>query len=602
MKCRRPDLSEKLVLYVEHLLDEKERKELDSHISECELCRDEAQALSDNIGMIKLSASSKSGAPSPSPCPDERMLVEFSESPDLIAPGDRKKLEAHLKGCLECQSILESLREMSAELGDYTDAADSTAKMPEVMKARISSLYGKESTEPGGLVDILVRFFRKPKYSIISALAALLLIVGAFTLMIGEMTGRQKAEMPAPSSTQTLTMRPDDGALKGGRRAGYEGGLSKEEAADSSGLSNEKTVKSDMQSGLAKMKAAETEKERLAFTDREKDLAGPLKGRAKSMPASPDNVSADKKMAAGEAFSSSPAGLDRAPRDGGAGAPGPEDRIAAGPGGSAANMPQSSAGSMPGRASGNMTGGMPGGAAAGDHGITHGHAPGGAPVKAQGNAPSAGGYGAGGGSTDESAPSMQPATGAGQKTAAASRTENTGNLVVGGSQNIQAQQYARPNAAAEDKGGAPAQPPASPSSSWVAGKTAPAPASAPKMVTQAAPSVSEPSKQNLARAQGAAAESKKLRAREQESMERELTAAGQGYIDRAIGPDKARITVTVTTEGDRAPLEVKKINVVIRSTCALSDSEKASLAQGISEKLKLQTNRDTVHIEVSPSR
>jgi|GEM_PF-2005747 len=598
MKCRRPDLSEKLVLYVERLLDGSERKELESHISECEPCRDEAQALFDSIGLIRLSASSNSGAPSSSPCPDDRMLVEFSESPDKLAAGDRNKVEAHLKSCLDCQSILESLREMSAELGDYSDTADSTAKIPEAIKARISSLYGKESKEPGGLMDMIVRFFRKPKYSIISALAALLLIVGAFTLMIGEMAGRQKAEMPAPSSTQALlTTRPDDGALKGGRRSGYEGGLSKEEAADSGNASNEKTGKSDLQSGLAKMKAAEGEKETFTSAAGDKDKADMLKGRAKDSQARPDSASADRK-AAEETFGFKPPGLESAHRDGGAGATGPEDRIAAGPGGSAGNMPQSSAGSVPGGAPGNMTGGAPGGATAGDHGITHGHAPGGAPVKAQGNAPSAGGYGAGGGSTDESAASMQPATGAGQKTAAASRTESTGNLVVGGSQNIQAQQYARPNAAAENKGGAPAQPPASPSSSWVAGKTAPAP----KMVTQATPSVSEPSKQNLARAQGAAAESKKLRAREQESMERELTAAGQGYIDRAIGPDKARITVIVTPEEDRAPFEVKKINVVIRSACALSDSEKASLAQGISEKLKLQTNRDTVHIEVSPSR
>jgi len=106
----------------------------------------------------------------------------------------------------------------------------------------------------------------------------------------------------------------------------------------------------------------------------------------------------------------------------------------------------------------------------------------------------------------------------------------------------------------------------------------------------------------MARVQEGAAESKKQRDSEKERMERELTAAGQSYLDRTIGQEKARITVMITPDEAKASLDVKKIHVVIKSTCALKEKEKTSLVQGISEKLKLNSNRDTVKIEVSPTR
>lgn len=573
MKCIRPDLSEKLVLYVEHLLAADEQKEVESHIAGCELCRDEAQALQNNIRLIRESASSNPGAASSLSCPDDRMLVEFSESPDSLAPGDRKMVESHIESCRECQSILESLQELSGEIENFQDVPDRSITMPEAVKLQISSLYKREAVRAESFFDRIIRFFSKPRYSVISALAALLLIAGAFTIIQGDMTGRYK-EVSAPPSTQALlTMRPDDESLRRELKAAGEGSSVKEEAS----LSPQKAAVNEMQQN-----AIEKEKESQVISAGKKDLADSLKSRDKGSQAPAGGISTANKMTAGEANRT---------------ASSVQDNVFQGAG-------------------------------------TGGYAPGNSPLAGSGGAPGRYGYGmggSGGGASGGTGGTMQGRTVAGQEGITSEPTNTNSNLIAGGSQNIQAQQYSHtagltaPSSQnikkeADDKkvkaererytstegnrGTAPAQQPAAPSSTWVTGRTPPVPPLAPRTELQKAPAATEPPKPAMARVQEGAAEAKKQRDSEKERVERELTAAGQSYLDRAIGVEKAKITVAITTD-DRKTSQtspgVKKIHVVIISTCALKDKEKTSLVQGISEKLGLKSDRDSVQIEVSPA-
>lgn len=601
MKCIRPDLSEKLVLYVEHLLAADEQKEVESHIAGCELCRDEAQALQNNIRLIRKSASSNPGASPSSPCPDDRMLVEFSESPESLAPGDRKMVESHLRSCQECQSILENLQKLSGEIEHFQDVPDKSATMPEAVKARISALYKRETMEPEGFFGKIIRFFQKPRYSVISALAALLLIVGTFTLMLGDMAGRHKSEVSAPSSTQALlTMRPDDESLQKEQKVGDEKSSAKEEASDSGALSPQKMARTETVEGVSKLRNNEKEKEAQGFTDGRRNLADSLKGQDKGSNLSGESAGTVNKMTAGEADKTAGSTQDNAPQGAGAGGYAPGSSPQAGPGGA----PGGSGFGMGGSGGGAPGSGAPAGGAPG----------GGAPA------------GTGG--------MMQGRFGAGAQSTTAAQPDARDNLIVGGSQNIQAQQYSHTTGAATpssqnmkkdtidadgtkaktkteererytgadgNRGNAPAQQPAASSSTWVAGKTVPAPASAPRTELQKAPAAAESSKPSMARVQEGAVESKKQRDSEKERLERELTAAGQSYLDRTIGAEKARITVMITPDEAKTSLDVKKIHVVIKSTCALKEKEKTSLVQGISEKLKLNSDRDTVQIEVSPA-
>ncbi|MGV8123380.1 MAG: hypothetical protein AB2L14_26810 [Candidatus Xenobiia bacterium LiM19] len=590
MKCIRPDLSEKLVLYVEHLLAADEQKEVESHIAGCELCRDEAQALQNNIRLIRKNASSNPGASPSSPCPDDRMLVEFSESPESLAPGDRMMVESHLKSCNECQSILESLQKLSGEIEHFQDVPDKSATMPEAMKARISALYKRETLEPEGFFGRIIRFFQKPRYSVISALAALLLIVGAFTLMLGDMAGRHKSEVSAPPSTQALfTMRPDDESLLKDRKAVNEKSSAKEEASDSGALSPQKMARTETIEGVSKLRNNEKEKEAPGFTDGRRNLADSLKGQDKGSNASGESAVTANKMTAGEANQTASSAQDNALQGAGAG----------------------------------------------------GYAPGSSPLARHGGAPGRDGYGMGGSGGGASAGGASAGTGgmmqgriaAGAQSTTAAQPDARDNLIVGGSQNIQAQQYSHTTGAAApssqnikkdnadadgtkvktdererytgtegNRGNVPAQQPAASSSTWVAGRTASAPPSAPRTELQKAPAAAESPKPSMARFQEGAAESKKQRDSEKERLERELAAAGQSYLDRTIGAEKARITVMITPDEAKSSLGVKKIHVVIKSTCALKEKEKTSLVQGISEKLKLNSDRDTVKIEVSPAR
>ncbi|MHC9540487.1 MAG: hypothetical protein AB9903_13305 [Vulcanimicrobiota bacterium] len=589
MKCIRPDLSEKLVLYVEHLLAADEQKEVESHITRCELCRDEAQALQNNIRLIRKSASSKPGAAPSSPCPDDRMLVEFSESPESLAPGDRKMVESHLRSCQECQNILESLQELSGEIEHFQDVPDKSVTMPEAVKARISALYKRDAVEPEGFFGRIIRFFQKPRYSVISALAALLLIVGAFTLMLGDMAGRHRSEVSAPPPTQALlTMRPDDESRQKEQKAIDEKSSAKEEATDSGASSPQKMARTETLEGVSKLRNNEKEKEAQWFTDGRRNPADSLKGQDKGSNASGQSAGTVNKVTAGEADKTVSSAQD--------------------------NAPQGAGGYAPGRSTLAGPGGAPGGSGYGMGG-------------SGGSAPGGGASGVNGGM-------MQGRIAAGAQSTTAAQPDARDNLIVGGSQNIQAQHYSHTTGAAApssqnikkdnadadgtkaktktdererytgaegNRGNVPAQQPAASSSTWVAGKTAPAPASAPRTELQKAPAAAESSRPSMARVQEGAAESKKQRDSEKERMERELTAAGQSYLDRTIGAEKARITVMITPDEAKDSLDVKKIHVVIKSTCALKEKEKTSLVQGISEKLKLNSNRDTVKIEVSPA-
>ncbi len=590
MKCIRPDLSEKLVLYIEHLLGADEQKEVESHIAECELCRDETQALCDNISLIKKSAASGLNLSLSSPCPDDRMLVEFSESPESLAPGDRKKVESHIESCQECQSILENLRELSGSIEHFQDVPDKRITMPEAMKAQISALYKREAREPEGLILNVIRFFQKPRYSFISALAALLLVVGAFTLMIGDMAGRHKSEVSVPSSTQALlTMRPDDESLRRELKVGGERSQAKEEASDSGASSPQKMAKSDTMGGATKQSAFDKGKETLGFTEGRKDITDSLKEQEKNSQSHTGSTLADKKKAAMETYQAVPSDRDNASHGAGAG----------------------------------------------------GTAPGGPPIAEPGGAPVGAGYGtagSGGGASGGAGGMMPRRTGAGLEGETNAPTDTTGNLIVGGSHNAQAQQYARTQGAMapssqnikkenkdmagtktstegdkyasinENKGTSPAQPSATVAAAQASpapppsGKTLPAPVRAAQTSGQKAPAAPASSKPSMARIPGTVVQPANFRDSEKERIERELAAAGQSYLDRTLGSEKARITVMITPDEEKSSLEVKKISVVIKSTCTLKEKEKTSLVQGISEKLKLRSDRDTVHIEITPAK
>ena len=199
MSCKRQDLAEKLVLYTENLASQEERTQIEAHLQECESCREEVGVLKENIGLIKKGSLIKTL----SQCPEEDILVTLSEAPDSIPEAQRKRLQSHINYCGTCRETFALLRELDTELKTGEDAAQAQVKMPASMKEAVENLYGKkEDRQPGFLEKLVQAFNLRPRYSLFSAIAVVLLLVGVLSILFTDLAYR--SEITAPTTSQKL--------------------------------------------------------------------------------------------------------------------------------------------------------------------------------------------------------------------------------------------------------------------------------------------------------------------------------------------------------------------------------------------------------------
>jgi anti-sigma factor RsiW len=190
MMCKKPELSEKLVLFIENLLPDDEQTEIRAHLEECERCRDEERSLRENISLLRDGAHVQ-GASSVT-CPDEDILVTYQESPEKLIPKERRRLESHLAHCIECQQAFSLLKDISHDLEGEADPAPSAARIPRALREAMENLYGKP--QKSGLLDRLLSIFQvRPGYSLLSALAVTLIIVGVLSLVFNDMAYQRAA-------------------------------------------------------------------------------------------------------------------------------------------------------------------------------------------------------------------------------------------------------------------------------------------------------------------------------------------------------------------------------------------------------------------------
>ncbi|MDQ7822655.1 MAG: zf-HC2 domain-containing protein [Candidatus Eremiobacteraeota bacterium] len=202
MTCKKPELSEKLVLYVEEQLSAEESGEIARHMEECESCREEAAFLGEHIGLIR------EGARFPqsrmAPCPDEGLLVDFVENPGGLAAGDRASITSHVEKCGDCQKAVSLLKEV-ASLGDEEKSPAYKVSLPAPLREAVARLYGPP--KQSGIFQRIAAFFAaKPRYSILSALAAVLLLVGVLHVLFNDMMLRKSAEISPLVAPQQTAM------------------------------------------------------------------------------------------------------------------------------------------------------------------------------------------------------------------------------------------------------------------------------------------------------------------------------------------------------------------------------------------------------------
>ncbi len=122
----------------------------------------------------------------------------------------------HVRKCTDCAETLSLLSELDRELEKTAHTAPVFISMPEAVKKEARRLYGKEKN---GLWRTCIQLFgMKPRYSLLSALAVTLLVVGIFSVLFNDMTGtRQARTTPSainenPGLSYNTTVKADDRA------------------------------------------------------------------------------------------------------------------------------------------------------------------------------------------------------------------------------------------------------------------------------------------------------------------------------------------------------------------------------------------------------
>lgn len=188
MSCSRPELSEKLLLYVEKELSVEEEKEIKSHISQCPQCGTEIEGLKTMISGLKVGGETpfKSDV---HPTTDE--LTMFFYSRENLDEKNRLQISEHVFQCPQCMEEVKLLLECPDI--DKSIAPEETVKVPAELAKTFKQLYSDrkqpsivtvESIKPHSLWDklwtILTPQFR---FAYASAFVLLILIMSMVVVL-----------------------------------------------------------------------------------------------------------------------------------------------------------------------------------------------------------------------------------------------------------------------------------------------------------------------------------------------------------------------------------------------------------------------------------
>ncbi len=142
MSCSRPELSDKLLLYVEKELSGEEEKEIRSHVSQCPQCGSEIEALKAMISDLKMNGE----VPLKSdihPTTDE--LTRFFYSRENLNEKNRLKISEHVFQCPQCMEEVKLLLECPDI--DESIAPEENVKVPVELAKSFNRLYGTKKSE-----------------------------------------------------------------------------------------------------------------------------------------------------------------------------------------------------------------------------------------------------------------------------------------------------------------------------------------------------------------------------------------------------------------------------------------------------------------------
>jgi hypothetical protein len=214
MTCNNPEISDKLILYLDGSLSHDARQQIEEHISSCPSCRGELKDLSGTVASLKTAAEKlkRHGAHV-----DVEDLILFQAGPDSMDSAKAEEIESHLKICKGCAYEMELLGEAPTPNGESQE----DAHVPAAILEKFNELYVRESPveehakapaerQPGFLRQLmgLISPPLRLAYVSLAGILILLFISGVFQKEISRITGTVPVNAPALKGFEELAASP----------------------------------------------------------------------------------------------------------------------------------------------------------------------------------------------------------------------------------------------------------------------------------------------------------------------------------------------------------------------------------------------------------
>lgn len=211
MACKKPEINEKLLAYMENLLKAEEKKEVESHIPECSVCKEELSALSE-VSRILAGCLSKEKVKESS-CPSNDILLKYAQQ-EGIPESVNTRISEHLKVCPLCPGIVSLLKE-HIRYYPVKEEYNKDLQLPDSLRAVIKEKYPvreiKEEKEISAKPAIL-----KTKPGLFAGLfkpalafaAVLLILTGTFIFIKNSYERGAHYTTPTPSVAATFSPPP----------------------------------------------------------------------------------------------------------------------------------------------------------------------------------------------------------------------------------------------------------------------------------------------------------------------------------------------------------------------------------------------------------
>lgn len=140
-KCNNRKVQAMLVLFAEKSLAKANRVEVDEHLRECNVCREDLRVIRETLALVG-DLNRANYAPPVSGHPEDYLLYEYAVAPSGLTEGERRDTGLHLLLCAECQAELAQIQLAEAQFGERVLAESSNRVLPCIVRESLAVACG----------------------------------------------------------------------------------------------------------------------------------------------------------------------------------------------------------------------------------------------------------------------------------------------------------------------------------------------------------------------------------------------------------------------------------------------------------------------------